>query len=137
MALIHNQNDMQNMFSKAGKIASEKYIIFKEKKNLKNKPRYFNGKSQSVASSEYVNQQANKKNARNIKQKQQQKQITEAEKQLSRDQIIIYKKEQFATDYQPNFEFGKKQLLRSTIRQIKEEKGYNDQKTSLQLRNLF
>ena len=28
MALIHNQNDMQNMFSKAGKITSEKYIIF-------------------------------------------------------------------------------------------------------------
>ncbi|CAK62844.1 unnamed protein product (macronuclear) [Paramecium tetraurelia] len=32
------------------------------------------------------------------------------EKQLSRDQMLIYKKKEFAPDYKPNFEFGKKQL---------------------------
>ncbi|CAD8101144.1 unnamed protein product [Paramecium primaurelia] len=31
MALIHNQNDLQNMFSKAGKITSEKYIVFQHR----------------------------------------------------------------------------------------------------------
>lgn len=56
MALIHNQNDLQNMFSKAGKITSEKYIIFQRKEEIiNNKPRYFKGKSQSVASAEEAN----------------------------------------------------------------------------------
>ncbi|CAD8111993.1 unnamed protein product [Paramecium sonneborni] len=31
MALIHNQNDLQNMFSKAGKITSERYAVFQHR----------------------------------------------------------------------------------------------------------
>jgi hypothetical protein len=30
------------------------------------------------------------------------------EKCLSRDQMIIYKKKNYAPDYQPNFEYGKR-----------------------------
>ena len=48
MAIIENPNDIQNMFSKAGKITSEKYIVFQRKEEIiNNRPRYFKGKSAS------------------------------------------------------------------------------------------
>ncbi|CAD8114705.1 unnamed protein product [Paramecium sonneborni] len=88
MALIHNQNDMQNMFSKAGKITSEKYIIFQRKEEIiNNRPRYFKGKSQSVASSEEVNQQADKKMPEIQNKKQEQ--ITEAEQIQRKNQVKL------------------------------------------------
>ena len=37
MALIINPNDPQNMFSKAGKITSEKFIIFSRKDDILNR----------------------------------------------------------------------------------------------------
>ncbi|CAD8172101.1 unnamed protein product [Paramecium octaurelia] len=90
MALIHNQNDMQNIFSKAGKITSEKYIIFQRKEEIfNNRPRYFNGKSQSVASSEDVNQQSDKKMPEISNNKQQQEQITEAELIQRKNQVKL------------------------------------------------
>ncbi|CAD8147606.1 unnamed protein product [Paramecium pentaurelia] len=89
MALIHNQNDIQNMFSKAGKITSEKYIVFQRKEEIiNNRPRYFKGKSQSAASSEEVNQQVDKKMPE-ISSKKQQEQITEAEQIQRKNQVKL------------------------------------------------
>lgn len=48
MAIVENPNDTQNMFSKAGKITSEKYIVFQRKDEIiKNKPRYAKGSTLS------------------------------------------------------------------------------------------
>ncbi|CAD8066334.1 unnamed protein product [Paramecium primaurelia] len=88
MALIHNQNDIQNMFSKAGKITSEKYIVFQRKEEIiNNRPRYFKTKSQSVASPEEVNLQPEKKIPEIANKKQVQ--ITEAELIQQKNQLKL------------------------------------------------
>lgn len=46
--MIENPSDSQNMFSKAGKITSEKYIIFQRKEEImNNRPRFVKGKKMS------------------------------------------------------------------------------------------